>query len=83
MSAEPAFPAVRAARREDLPHVWTLLLGLAEYERWSERVTGTRFYRRMGAGPSPEGTLQFGLGREALERIAAGAAPDGPTSSVT
>jgi GNAT superfamily N-acetyltransferase len=163
---------VRGARREDLPRVWTLLNGLAEYERWTEYVTGTReelgealfgpspaaecmvaerdgtivgyaivfpvfssfrarrclwledlfvapeargtgagkalltavarlavergyprvdwivldwnpaieFYRRMGAAPSAEGTIQYGLDRAALERLATGA---GSTSSIT
>lgn len=45
---------VRPARREDLPRVWTLLNGLAEYERWTEYVTGTR--EELGEalfGPSP------------------------------
>lgn len=33
---------IRDARPEDLPRVWELLNGLAEYERWTEYVTGTR-----------------------------------------
>ena len=42
---------VRAARREDLPRIWELLNGLAEYERWQEYVTGT---------PERLGELLFG-----------------------
>ena len=33
---------VRFATREDLPRLWELLWGLAEYERWTEYVTGSR-----------------------------------------
>jgi GNAT superfamily N-acetyltransferase len=33
---------VRFAIREDLPRLWELLWGLAEYERWTEYVTGSR-----------------------------------------
>lgn len=33
---------VRFAVRDDLPRIWELLWGLAEYERWSEYVTGSR-----------------------------------------
>lgn len=32
---------VRFARRDDLPRLWELLWGLAEYERWTEFVTGS------------------------------------------
>lgn len=32
---------VRFAERGDLPRLWELLWGLAEYERWTEYVTGT------------------------------------------
>jgi len=32
---------VRAARREDVPRVWELLLGLARYERLEPEVTGS------------------------------------------
>jgi len=33
---------VRFASRDDLPRLWELLRGLAEYERWTEYVTGTQ-----------------------------------------
>ncbi|MCC6650713.1 MAG: GNAT family N-acetyltransferase [Candidatus Eisenbacteria bacterium] len=33
---------VRAAARADIPRIWELLNGLAEYERWQEYVTGTQ-----------------------------------------
>ncbi len=32
---------VRAARREDVPRIWELLLGLARYERLEAEVSGT------------------------------------------
>ncbi|MBI5170450.1 MAG: GNAT family N-acetyltransferase [Candidatus Eisenbacteria bacterium] len=32
---------VRPAVRADMPRIWQLLRGLAEYERWEEYVTGT------------------------------------------
>jgi GNAT superfamily N-acetyltransferase len=32
---------VRFAARQDLPRLWELLWGLAEYERWTEYVTGS------------------------------------------
>lgn len=37
---------VRPAVSADLPRLWELLWGLAEYERWTEYVTGTR--ERLG-----------------------------------
>jgi GNAT superfamily N-acetyltransferase len=42
--AGPGAPAarVRAARREDLPRIWDMLLGLADYERLRHEVVGTR-----------------------------------------
>jgi GNAT superfamily N-acetyltransferase len=45
---------VRFAVREDLPRLWELLWGLAEYERWTEYVTGSM--DRLGDmlfGPRP------------------------------
>lgn len=49
---------VRFATRADLPRLWELLLGLAEYERWTEYVTGSR--DRLGEllfGPRPAGEV--------------------------
>lgn len=37
---------VRFATRGDLPRLWELLWGLAEYERWTEYVTGSE--ERLG-----------------------------------
>ena len=37
----PEAVVVRAATRADIPRIWELLNGLAEYERWQEYVTGT------------------------------------------
>ncbi len=51
-----ASATVRAARPADLPRIWELLNGLAEYERWQEYVTGTP--EQLGVllfGPSPIG----------------------------
>ncbi|MBI1796147.1 MAG: GNAT family N-acetyltransferase [Candidatus Eisenbacteria bacterium] len=48
---------VRPARRGDLARVWELLNGLAEYERWTEYVTGTREElgdALFGAAPAAE-----------------------------
>jgi len=39
MSPDPV--VVRAAARADIPRIWELLNGLAEYEHWQEYVTGT------------------------------------------
>jgi GNAT superfamily N-acetyltransferase len=53
-------PAVRAAKREDLPRIWTLLNGLAEYERWTEYVTGSEVElgeALFGARPALEGLV--------------------------
>ncbi len=47
---------VRFAVKDDLPRLWELLWGLAEYERWTEYVTGTR--EQLGEllfGPRPVG----------------------------
>ncbi|MCC6350556.1 MAG: GNAT family N-acetyltransferase [Candidatus Eisenbacteria bacterium] len=47
---------VRFAARGDLPRLWELLLGLAEFERWTEYVTGTQ--EQLGEllfGPRPAG----------------------------
>jgi GNAT superfamily N-acetyltransferase len=33
---------VRAARRDDLPRIWEMLLGLADYERLRDEVVGTQ-----------------------------------------
>ena len=33
--------AIRRARREDVPRIWQLELGLAEYEKLEHRVTGS------------------------------------------
>jgi len=48
---------VRAATRDDLPRLWELMHGLAEYERMTEFVSGTR---------EQLGELLFG-GRDSLE----------------
>lgn len=45
---------IRPARAADLPRVWELLNGLAEYERWTEYVTGSE--AQLGEalfGPQP------------------------------
>lgn len=52
---------VRFAARDDLPRLWELLWGLAEYERWSEYVTGS---------PAALGELLFGA-RPAGESLVA------------
>lgn len=47
---------VRFAARGALPRLWELLLGLAEFERWTEYVTGTQ--EQLGEllfGPRPAG----------------------------
>ena len=47
---------VRFATRADLPRLWELLWGLAEYERWTEYVTGTpESLGEMLFGPRPVG----------------------------
>jgi GNAT superfamily N-acetyltransferase len=55
MSPErPAPRTIRPARREDLPRIWELLLGLAAYERLEHEVSGTA--EELGAhlfGPNP------------------------------
>jgi GNAT superfamily N-acetyltransferase len=57
---------VRPARREDLGRIWELLNGLAEYERWTEYVTGTREElgeAMFGATPHVEGLVAEHAGR--------------------
>ncbi|HWD40820.1 MAG TPA: hypothetical protein VG944_18370 [Fimbriimonas sp.] len=33
---------IRPAERRDVPQIWNLILGLAEYERLSHAVSGTQ-----------------------------------------
>jgi GNAT superfamily N-acetyltransferase len=41
-AAGRASVAIRPVRREDLAHVWEMIRGLAEYERLTDILTGTR-----------------------------------------
>jgi GNAT superfamily N-acetyltransferase len=59
-------PRVRAATPDDLPLVWELLRALAEYERWTEYVTGSEAElgeALFGARPALEGLVAEYRGR--------------------
>jgi GNAT superfamily N-acetyltransferase len=59
-------PHVRAAKPEDLSRIWELLRALAEYERWTEYVTGSETelgQALFGARPALEGLVAEHGGR--------------------
>jgi GNAT superfamily N-acetyltransferase len=58
--------AVRALTRDDVPRVWELLRGLAEYERMTDILTGSEALLAdtlFGAGPHAEGLVAEHGGR--------------------
>jgi GNAT superfamily N-acetyltransferase len=58
--------AVRALTRDDVPRVWELLRGLAEYERLTDFLTGSEALLAdalFGAGPRAEGLVAEHDGR--------------------
>jgi GNAT superfamily N-acetyltransferase len=65
-AAHEADVHVRAIERADLPHVWELLRGLAEYERMTDVLTGSEALLAdalFGAGPRAEGLVAEHGGR--------------------